>query len=188
MSGTVNAPFGLRPSYRLNGSAITIETYTIASAYGTSIYSGAPVAIAADGTITAAAAGGRASGVFLGCEYTGADGRRVVSPFWPASTVAADAIAKITRDPDIVYEVQADAALATLNIGGQYDWTANGTANGNTKTGQSSVALGVSTVAANAGLQIVGFPPYVDNLPTDSFPLVNVRISEHQFRADVAQF
>lgn len=185
--GTVNAPFGLRPSYHPSGR-VRIETMPIASAYGTSIYSGAPVAIAADGTITAAAAGSRACGVFLGCEFTAANGRRTVSPYWPSGTVAADAIAKITRDPDIVYEVQADAALSQAALGSQYDWTANGSANGNTSTGLSTVALGVSTNAANAGLQLLGAVPYVDNALTDTFPLVHVRISEHQLRADVAQF
>lgn len=185
--GTVNAPFGLRPSYHPSG-CIRIETMTIASGYATSIYTGAPVAIAADGTITAAAAGGRACGVFLGCEFTAANGRRTVSPFWPTGTVAADAICRITRDPDIVYEVQADAALAQLSLGQQYDWTANGTANGNVASGLSSVSLGVSTSAANAGLQLLIPVPYVDNALTDTFPVVHVRISEHQFRADVAQF
>ena len=185
--GTINAPFGLRPSKHPSGT-IRMETMPIASGYGTSIYSGAPVAIAADGTITAAAAGSRAVGVFLGCEFTESNGRRRVSPYWPASTVASDAIARVTVDPDIVYEVQADAALAQLSVGSQYDWTANGSANGNTSTGQSSVSLGVSTNAANAGLQLLGPVPYVDNALTDTYPLVFVRISEHQHRADVAQF
>jgi len=161
---------------------------TIASGYATSIYTGAPVAIAADGTIVAAAAAGRACGVFLGCEFTAANGRRTVSPFWPASTVAADAICKITRDPDIVYEVQGDAALTVAAVGGQYDWTANGSANGNVSTGLSTVSLGVSTVATNAGLQLLAAVPYVDNALPDTFPVVHVRISEHQLRADVAQF
>lgn len=185
--GSVNAPFGLRPVYHPSG-VIRQEAGTIASAYGTSIYSGAPVAIAADGTITAAAAAGRASGIFCGCEYTPAGGPRRVSPFWPTGQVATDIVAYYTRDPDIVYEVQADAAMSQAVIGGQYDWTANGSANGNTSTGQSTVALGVSTVAANAGLQVVGVSLYPDNAFTDTFPIVQVRISEHQFRADIAQF
>lgn len=183
----VNAPFGLRALYHPSG-VIRPEAGTIASAYGVSIYNGAPVAIAADGTITAAAAGSRACGIFQGCEFTDSTGRRRVSAFWPASTVATEIVAYYTRDPDIVYEVQADAALAQLNIGSQADWTANGSANGNTVTGLSTVSLGVSTIGANAGLQIVGVSLYPDNAFTDAFPIVQVRISEHQFRADVAQF
>jgi hypothetical protein len=185
--GSVNAPFGLRAVYHPSG-VIRPEASTIASGYGTSIYTGAPVAIAADGTITAAAAGGRACGIFMGCEYTDATGKRNVSPYWPASTVATDIVAYFTRDPNIIYEVQADATLTQANVGGQYDWTANGSANGNTVTGQSTVALGVSTVAANAGLQLLAPSLYPDNLITDTYPIVQVRISEHQLRADVAQF
>lgn len=185
--GNVNAPFGLRAVYHPSG-IIRPEVSTIASAYGTSIYTGAPVQIAADGTITAAAAGARACGIFMGCEYTEPGGRRRVSPYWPAGQVATDIVAYFTRDPNIVYEVQADAALSQAAIGSQYDWTANGSANGNTSTGQSTVALGVSTNAANAGLQLLGPSLYPDNLITDTFPVVQVRISEHQLRADVAQF
>lgn len=185
--GSVNAPFGLRAVYHPSG-VIRPEVSTIATGYATSIYTGAPVAIQADGTIGAAAAGSRACGIFMGCEYTPADGRRRVSPYWPASTAATDIVAYFTRDPDIVYEVQGDAALSQAAIGSQYDWTANGSANGNTVTGQSTVALGVSTNAANAGLQLLGASLYPDNLIADTYPIVQVRISEHQLRADVAQF
>jgi hypothetical protein len=185
--GTVNAPFGLRAVYHPSG-IIRPEVGVIVSGYGTSIYTGAPVQIDTNGQITAAAAAARACGIFMGCEYTEPGGRRRVSPYWPASQVATDIVAYFTRDPDIIYEVQANAALAQTNIGNQYDWTANGSANGNTVTGQSTVALDVASNAANAGLQVMGASLYPDNLITDTFPIVQVRISEHQLRADVAQF
>lgn len=178
-------PFGLRAVYHPSG-IIRQEMLPIASGYNTNLFEGCPVAILADGTLGIAAAGGRACGAFQGVRYVGTDGRPVVSNRWPANTVATDIVAFFTRDPDIVYEIQADATLAQATIGGQYDWTTATT--GNTTTGISTVALGVSTVSANAGLQVLGFNLDPDNLAGDAFPIVQVRISEHQLRADVAQF
>lgn len=181
------APFGLRPVYHPSGT-IRQEALTIASAYNTNVFQFSPVQIAADGTLAMAAAGARAIGSFMGVEYTPSDGRRRYGNMWPANQVATEIVAYYTRDPDIEYEIQANAALAQANIGEQYDWSANGSANGNTTTGLSTVSLNVASTAANAGLQLLDNAPYVDNLLTDAFPIVRVRISEHQLRADVAAF
>lgn len=178
-------PFGLRAAYHPSG-VIRHEMLPIASGYNTNLFEGCPVAILADGTLGIAAAGARACGCFLGVRFVDTDGRPKISNRWVANATGTDIVAYFTRDPDIVYEIQADASLAQLNLGNQYDWTTATT--GNTTTGLSTVALGVSTVAANAGLQVVGFNLDPDNLPGDAFPIVQVRISEHQLRADVAQF
>lgn len=180
-------PFGLRPLYHPSG-IIRPTAGTIASAYGSNIYQGAPVQIAADGTLTLAAAGARAMGCFCGVEFTPNDGRRRVSNFWPASQVASDIVAYYTRDPEIIYEVQANATLAITTVGSQYDWTTNDTSAGNTTTGLSTVGLNTGAGAANAGLQVLGIGNRVDNAWGDAFPVVQVRISEHQLVADVAQF
>lgn len=184
MSSTY-APTGLMPSYHPSGT-LRSEALTIASAYATTIFQNAPVGVAADGTLIAAAAGASAMGSFYGVEYTPTSGRRVVSNQWPASTVATDIVAYYSRDPDMVYAIQANATLAQADIGSEYDWTTNDSTAGNTFTGFSSVGLNVASVAANAGLQVLGFVPRPDNLVGDAFPWVFVRISEHQLRANAA--
>jgi hypothetical protein len=184
MSSTY-APTGLMPAYHPSGT-IRSESATIASAYGTQIFQNAPVGIAADGTLIAAAAGAHAMGSFYGVEYVQSDGRPIVSNQWPAGQVATQIVAYYSRDPDIVYMIQADDTLAQAVVGNEYDWTTNDSTAGNTTTGISSVGLDVSTVAANAGLQVLGFVPRPDNAAGDSFPWVYVRISEHQLRADAA--
>jgi hypothetical protein len=190
MSATA-APFGLRPSWHLTGGVIRPVATTITSTYGTNIFQGSPVGYIADGSIAMAAAGGTAvagaSGAFQGVEYTETGGRRRVSNFWPASTTATDIVAYITNDPNIVYEIQANGAVAQTAVGAQYDWSANGTSNGSTSTGISSVSLDTGAGAANAGLRVLGLAPYVDNVWGDAYTIVYVQLSEHQLVATVAQ-
>jgi hypothetical protein len=181
----VAAPFGLRPSSHPSGT-IRQLAMTIASAYNTNIFLYSPVAIAADGTLTMAAAGARAVGSFMGVEYTPTNGRRTYSNTWPANQVATEIVAYYTRDQNIVYQIQANGSLTTTDIGSQLDWTANGSANGSTVTGLSSVAADIAsiTAAASAGLRIIGISPGPDNTPGDTFTLIDVQISEHQDVAD----
>lgn len=182
------APFGLRPVYHPSGSIRPVAV-TIASALATNIFQYSPVAyVAASGTLALAAAGARAIGVFMGVEFTPSDGRRRYSNTWPANQVATEIVAYITQDHTIIYEIQADGSVAQDDIGECADWTANGTGNGNTTTGLSTVALATPPAAAIAGLQIIGFAPYVDNAAGDAFTIVQVMIAEHQFFPDHVTF
>lgn len=184
----VAAPFGLRPVYHPSGSIRPVAVQ-IASALATNIFQYSPVAyVPASGTIALAAAGARAIGVFMGVEFTPSDGRRRYSNTWPANQVATQIVAYITRDPYITYEIQANGSLAQDDIGECADWTSNGTNDGNTTTGLSTVALATPPAAAIAGLQILGLSPYVDNDWGDAFTIVEVRIAEHQLLADSTPF
>lgn len=179
-----SAPFGLRPALHPSG-VIRPQQGAIESAYATNIYQGYPVAIDANGFVTAAAAGARAVGAFQGVEYTDVNGIRRYNNRWVANTVATDVVAWFTQDSYIEYEIQANATLTRAAIGQQYDWSALA---GNSVTGLASVSLDVASADANAGLQVVGLNPGPDNEWGDAFPVVLVRISEHQFVADVASF
>ena len=189
MSMTVNAPFGLRPVYSPSG-VVRPTAFTIASGYAQNLFQNQPVRIApttgggeTEGTLVAAAVGASFIGVFQGVEFTDGDLRRRVSNRWLASTAATEIVAYATLDPTIVYEVQSDAALAVADIGKQYNLTA---ISGNTTTGLSTQALGVSTAAANASVRLIGVTPGPDNAFGDTYVIAQVQISEHQFVADVA--
>lgn len=184
MSAT-SAPFGLRPSHH-NSGQIRPVAGVIITGYATNIYQGAPCKIGTSGGIELAAAGDRSVGSFQGVEYTDSEGRRRVSNRWVASTAATEIVAYYTRDPQIVYEIQANATLAVGDIGKEYDWDT--ATNGNSTTGLSSVALDVSSSAANAGLQLLGVAPGPDNAFGDTYPIALVRIAEHQLVADIAAF
>lgn len=180
---STSSPFGLRPVYSPSG-VVRPTAYSIAAAYATTIYQNQPVKLN-DGNIEAAAVNDRFIGTFQGVEFTDSDGRRRVSNKWVAQSGASDIVAYATLDPSIVYEIQSDATMTVADIGGQYDFTA---ASGNTTTGLSSQMLGVSTIANNAALRVIGITPGPNNAWGDTYVIVQVQISEHQNVADVADY
>lgn len=177
-----SAPFGLRPVFHPSGTIRPVGT-TIASAYNADIFQNQPVAIGANGTIEAAAAGARFVGTFQGVEFTDAEGRRRVSNRWIANTVATDIIAWVTRDPAIVYEIQSGATVAQADVGSQADFSA---ASGSAVVGLSTQTLNMASItnSASAGLRILGITPAADNAFGDAFVILQVQISEHQDVAD----
>jgi hypothetical protein len=185
MSST-SAPFGLRPSRMSSGYGTRGEEALpggIPTGYNTAIYMNQPIKFNSSGEIVPAAAGDSFVGVFVGVEYTDANGRRQISNQWVANTTATDVVVYFTSDPDMEYEIQAAGSLAQAAIGDQADFS-NATANG---SGFSQATL--STTLAGAGnsaqLRIVGLALYPDNAWGDTYTIVRVRINEHQFQATV---
>ena len=199
------APFGLAPVMHPSGIVRPAPSgqgqpyggFSIAAAYANNIFLNSPVQIdsttpsgnlvLATGQQTAGAvtAAGRILGSFQGCEFTlTATGRRTVSNYWPASTVATTVVAWATRDPWLIYEIQANGPVAATLLGAQGTLTTNGSANGNTTTGFSTVAFDTVTIgpsqASTNQLRIVGFSQSILNAPGDAFTIVQVQISTHQ--------
>jgi len=182
---SVNAPFGLRPAKHPSG-VIRQEAGTILSTSAANIFTGQPVKLGTDGTLQAAAVGDPFVGSFQGCEFTPAPGRRVVSNFWPANTVATEIVAYYTSDPEIVYEIQADGAVTISEIGQQADFT-NITANNG--LGMSTATMNAATSASVQGqLAVLNIATDINNVPGDAFTIVQVKIAEHQFAAAVTPF
>ena len=124
---TVNGPYGLIPVNLIGGQVFAGSTrmIPIASGYNTSLYFGDPVKFTSDGTLitsglaynSAAAETGGTLGVFLGVEYTPAGGPlygKQRYQKWAAGTVASDAVAYVSDDPDIVIK----AAIIAYNASG----------------------------------------------------------------------
>lgn len=177
-----DAPRGFSPVRHLHGGTIRYDdSFTIASAYGTSIFTGDLVSMAATraGRDIELTADGAAEiiGVFAGCQYTASDGSVVFSPYWPASTVTSgsvDAIAYVYTDPAIVYEVQSDGILAATAVGQFVDMVS--THAGSTVTGRSGEEIAAST-AANTILQckVLGPAPQVDGITASDLASANSR-------------
>lgn len=178
------APFGLRPAYSPSGIVRPGPLGTIVSAHPSDIFQNEPIMINAGGFIVGAAPGARSIGTFQGVEWDDTEGRHRVGNRWIANTIATNVRAYYIQAQDtVMYEIQADGALAQADIGQQYDWTALA---GSTITGLSSVALDTASAGANAGLRVLGLNPGPDNEIDDPFPIVLVQISEHQTVADIA--
>ena len=152
-----DAAFGMKPVRMIGGAPYTggQSRYRIAANYGTSIFQGDMVAQVTGGTVEVHADGGTVPvvGVFNGCQYTDpTSGEQVYSNYYPASTNAADIIAFIIDNPDVVYEVQADDTFPVTDLFGNFDIVY--TSAGSTMTGISGAELDVTTGATNTNLPI----------------------------------
>ena len=152
-----DAAFGMKPVRMIGGGVYTggQSRYRIAANYGTSIFQGDMVAQVTGGGIEVHADGGTVPivGVFNGVQYTDPTTKeQVYSNYYPASTNASDLIAFVIDDPNVVYEVQADAAFPVADLFGNFDIVYS--SSGSTVTGISGAELEVSTGATGTSLPI----------------------------------
>ena len=176
------AAFGLRPSYHPSGVIRPVRR-VIDPAYTTAIYKGDLVLIVAAGINLAASDSGRGDGVFVGCEYTDSTGKRHVSPYWPGTASCTDIVAWVIEDPDAIFEVQADGAVALTDIGSHAGISStNGT--GSTATGLSLGALKQSSISTTTENQlvVVDIVPREDNAWGDTYTIVRVKLGKQAFR------
>ena len=152
-----DAAFGLKPVKMIGGSPYSggVRRYRIAANYGTAIFQGDMVMQVTGGTVEIHADGGTVPivGVFNGCQYTDpTTGEQVYSNYYPASTNASDIIAFIIDDPNVVFEVQADAAFPVADLFGNFDIVY--TSAGSTKTGISGAELKVADGGTGTTLSV----------------------------------
>lgn len=178
------APYGFRPQGNVISAAYNQKTRTfgITSGYATSIFYGDPVVPVTAGTIqrdgmTTALTSPGCLGIFLGCSYTDPNNQqKIFKQYWPASTVASDAVAYVFDDPEGVFQIQADATLAQTAL---FANAALVSTAGSTATGNSKVALQASSIAATTTLpvRIIGFVNSPFSSVGDSFTDVFVRFN-----------
>jgi hypothetical protein len=161
---TVDKPYGLQPINSVDGKPYAGATrqLPIASNYNTAIYNGDVVAVVAGGTIalsgctddSTTTAANFTYGVFMGCQYTNAQGQTIQAQYYPGSSVT-NAIAYVVDDPMAAFKVAVINAGNTVSpvnrsvVGTNMAIDAG--AGGSTITGDSSVgALQSSNGAGSA--------------------------------------
>ena len=174
---------GFKPVKHLNGSPYNgaYTEYAVAAGDGTALFVGDAVKLAgsadADGvaTVIAAAATNPVVGVVVGF---GVDPTNLDTPQYRAANTARKVYVADARD--LVFEVQADAAIAVTSVGLNTDLVA--TSGGSTVTGASGMELDASEVATTATLvfKILGFPRRADNEINATDNKVLVMINAHQ--------
>ena len=119
----VDAPYGLKPVNLIGGQVFAGSTreYNIPYGYSTSIYYGDFVGLTrgqiARLAVTTGTAGNQ-TGVFLGCSYTDPTTKQKrFSQYWPASTLAGDAVAIVCDDPDTVFKAAVCSATTVIASG-----------------------------------------------------------------------
>lgn len=94
----------------------------------------------------------------------------------------------VADDPDLVFEAEADAAIANASIGLNVGVVeGDGSASvGSTTTGASGMQVDASSVATTSTLplQIVGAPNRPDNAMNATYNKVYVRINTHAYGGD----
>ena len=179
---TTATPYGLRAVNHLGGTPYAGATrlLPIASAYGTNIYNGSVVAIVAAGTVEIVTDLGNNAdvfpagviGVFVGCTYTDPNlGTVVFRQNWPTGTVAADALAYIVDDPDVIFQAQADGAVTQADLGQNTNFAAvQSTTTGDTTNGNSNSAVSSTTATtATIAFRIVDFVDSPTSTVGDAF-------------------
>jgi hypothetical protein len=146
----VSAPYGLKPINLIGGQVFAGSTreYAIPYGYSTNIFYGDLVGLTrgnvqrlsvSTGTL------GTVTGVFLGCSYTNPTTKqKTFAQYWPASTLAGDAVAIVCDDPDSVFKAVVCSATTAVASGaramiGQNLAMINNS--GNVNTGDSANAL-----------------------------------------------
>ena len=168
---TVAGPYGLQPINLIGGQVFAGSTRLIPidTAYGTNIFYGDVVKLSSAGTLNKDVGTDSATpvGVFLGVTYTNASGDRVNSQYFPASTVSADIQAYVADDPDILFKIAVVSATTTISgvlrtsVGNNAILVQNA---GSTITGNSKVALGVTTgTTATFPVRIIDVVPETAN-------------------------
>ena len=190
MSAALN-PFGLRPVRHVVASA-QVAAHAIQdgipSGYATDLFRGTPVAYDSNGHVVIAANGSDFVGAFAGVEYTDSNGRREFADRWTANTVATEVVVYIYDDPGIIYEMQADGAVAQAAIGDQADISAGA----GHAVGDGDDIVQVSHAALSSALKgsgVQGMFRILDksldpaNDWGDAFTVVQVQVARHQFVA-----
>jgi len=154
----VDAPYGFKPVNELNGLPYAGATRQIPVPYnyGTAIFYGDLVEIAATGTIaisgmsvtTTTTARAGQIGVFMGCSYTNpATGQKLFSQYLPANVLANDITAYVVDDPSAVFKV--------VMVGQPYNTLSN-TATAVGYANQTFVGTNVYAVTGTAGSTTTG--------------------------------
>jgi hypothetical protein len=152
-----NAPFGLKPVRMMSGAPYSggQSRYRIASGATTPIFQGDLVTQLTAGVLGRHAATGTVPivGVFNGVSFTNSEGEQIFSNHYAGSITSSDIIANVIDHPNVVFEVQCNAAFPVADIFGNFD-IVDGSPVGDTKSGRSNTECAVSTGATTATLPL----------------------------------
>ena len=172
-SGTdVTAPYGFLPINLIGGQVFAGSTrmYPIQYGYATDIFYGDFVKVVRGSltrvSIGAATNSNAVTGVFFGCSYTDPVTKdKRFSQYWPASTLAGDAVAYVVDDPDAVFKAAVCSSGTTMASGayamiGTNLSAINNTGNANTGNSKNAILAPTATpVTSILPLRCVGVVP-----------------------------
>lgn len=149
----VATPSGAEPIGTLSASGSftgKMRHFKIASAATPAIFYGDFVKLVAGGTVEkdSGTAALTTCGIFMGCFYTDPNTKQpTYSQYWPSGLVAADAVAYVVDDPNVLFRMQANATIAQSGLGAnaQIIQTAGSTAFGRSKNAVNATVATTAT-------------------------------------------
>lgn len=183
-----NKPFGLRSIGSMNGAPVNaqVRKFFVPATDATAIYNGDTVKLAGSQgklfpddalypTATKAATGDAVVGVVVGVEPLPGD---LETRYRKASTAM---YVFVETDPDALFEIQGDAdTFDPADVGLNMSITVS---TGEATTGVSNAVADQSTAAVTAtlALQVIGVSPKPDNDVSGGYPLLVVKLNNHQY-------
>jgi hypothetical protein len=150
---TVDAPYGFEPINRVDGMpyAGAIRQYSVTQA--AAMYNGDLIELDVGGIVGTATSltGGAKIGVFLGCQYTNAQGQTIQAQYYPGSSVT-NAVAFVVDDPMAAFKVAVTTAGSAIT-------TVTRSAIG---TNVTALAGTPSAITGNSGQSILSTSPAAD--------------------------
>lgn len=150
---TVEAPYGFEPINRVDGMpyAGAIRQYSVTQAGA--MYNGDLIELDVGGVVGTATSltAGAKIGVFVGCQYTNAQGQTIQAQYYPGSSVT-NAVAFVVDDPMAAFKVAVTAANSTIA-------TVTRSAIG---TNVTALAGTPSAITGNSGQSILSTSPAAD--------------------------
>ena len=175
-----NSPFGFIGS-RIAEQENQYGTYTITSAYGTSLFLGDPVKFTAGlnglANLVIASPGDHIAGFFAGVTYSDATGFVRRTNYWLGGTVGTNILAFVSDNPFTRFRAQLSGAYSDAYIGQSMDFVAG---TGSTVSG-SAYALDVTTVGASKGFLLTNVYQ-AENNADSTYAIMEVVPMLHQFR------
>lgn len=183
----IDKPYGLLPINLIGGQVFAGSTreYPIPYAYSTDIFYGDFVGLSRGNIARLSVSTGTAgnqTGIFLGCSFTDpVTKQKRFSQYWPASTLAGDAVAIVCDDPDTVFKAVVCSATTAVASGaramiGQNLACINNT--GSTATGNSANALlapsDTPATTSSLPIRVLGLvPDTAKNLGTATYTSIS---------------
>tara|TARA_S200002703_G_scaffold42819_2_gene37230 strand:+ start:8417 stop:9022 length:606 start_codon:yes stop_codon:yes gene_type:complete len=170
---TTATPHGFRPVGLLGGGTWSdaIRHIKIASNYGTAIFYGDVVKLVSSGTVEkdTGTTAMTPCGIFVGVRYTDPSTSQLTfAQHYPANTVASDIMAYVCDDPNVVFQAQADEAIAQTGLGNNVAvvQTAGSTAIG---TSKNAIDGGSIAVTKTLPVRIIDFVDGPNSSVGDAF-------------------
>ena len=195
---TTSAPRGFKPAGNYANAYSTggFRKYKIASGDAYAIGNGDPVVFQTTGssrgyiqrfnttlTATTVTSSGTFLGVLIGCEYTDPNsGQKTFNHYYPGSITASDIYGLVVDDPDAIFSIQANGAVAQTALGCNFSIIQTAVTNTLTKNSGLQIKYDSNATTTTLPVRLVDFDTKPTSSIGDTYTDLLVRFNNHFHR------